>query len=41
MEYIEVSEAFLDECIAHPEIEIVSQPREPEFDADGFMTDIF
>ncbi|MDR0310563.1 MAG: nickel-dependent lactate racemase [Acidobacteriota bacterium] len=41
MEYIEVSEAYLDECAAHPEIEIVSEPHKLEFDADGFMTDVF
>ena len=41
MDYIEVSEAFLDECMTHPEIEIVSPPHELVFDADGFMTEIF
>ena len=41
MDEIEVSEAFLDECKAHPEIEILSSPREIEFDADGFMTEVF
>ena len=37
MEYIEVSEAYLDECRAHPEIEIVSGLHEVEFDTDGFI----
>ena len=37
MEYIEVSEAYLDECRAHPEIEIISEPYEFKFDADGFI----
>ena len=41
MEYIDVSEAFLDECRAHPEIEVLSEPHELEFDADGFMTEVF
>ena len=41
MEYIEVSEAYLEECKAHPEIEIVSKPHELEFDADGYMTKVF
>ena len=41
MEFIEVSEAYLDACQSHPEIEIISQPRELEFDADGFMTEVF
>ena len=41
MEYIEVSEAYLDECKAHPEIEIISGLHELEFDKDGFMTEIF
>ena len=41
MECIEVSEAYLDECKAHPEIEIVSAMHELEFDADGFMTRVF
>ena len=39
MEYIEVSEAFLDECDAHPDIEVISEPYELEFDADGFIAD--
>ena len=41
MEYIEVSEAFLDECNAHPDIEILSPPHELEFDSQGFMTEVF
>ena len=41
MEFIEVSEAYLGECAAHPEIEILSEPREIEFDADGFMVEVF
>jgi hypothetical protein len=41
MEYIEVSEAYLEECRAHPDIEIISGPHELEFDADGFMTEVF
>jgi len=40
MDEIEVSEAFLDECRAHPEIEILSAPHEIEFDADGFMREL-
>jgi len=39
MDQIEVSEAFLEECKSHPEIEILSSPHEIEFDPDGFMTD--
>ena len=41
MEYIEVSEAFLDECKAHPEIEIISALHDIEFDANGFMTEFY
>lgn len=41
MEYIEVSEAYLEECRAHPEIEIVSGPHELEFDDNGFITKVF
>ena len=41
MEYIEVSEAYLEECMAHPEIEIVSELHELEFDTDGFMSKVF
>lgn len=41
MEYIEVSTAFIDECTAHPDIEIISEPHELEFDVEGFMTDVF
>ena len=41
MDYIEVSEAFLDECKAHPEIEIITELRELGFDKDGFMTEVF
>jgi hypothetical protein len=41
MEYIEVSEAYLDECAAHADIEVISQLHELEFDADGFMTEVF
>jgi len=41
MEYVEVSEAYLDECRNHPEVEILSEPREVDFDADGFMTAVF
>jgi len=41
MDNIEVSEAYLDECKAHPEIEILTGLHELEFDADGFMTEVF
>lgn len=41
MEYIEVSEAFYEECRAHPEIEIVTGPHELEFDDEGFMVKVF
>ena len=37
MEYIEVSEAFADECDSHPDIDVVSEPYELKFDAEGFM----
>jgi len=41
MEHIEVSEAYYAQCLVHPEIEILSEPQELEFDADGFMTEVF
>jgi len=37
MEYIEVSEAYLDELKNNPEIEILSEPVEMQFDDQGFM----
>ena len=37
MEYIEVSENYYDECVKHPEVEILSEPQEIQFDADGFI----
>lgn len=37
MESIEVSEAYYDECLNNPEIEILSEPHDMEFDADGFI----
>ncbi len=37
MEYIEVSEAYIDECKANPEIEILSEPYDIKFDEEGFM----
>lgn len=37
MENIAVSEAFSKECEAHPEIDVLSQPYEMQFDADGFL----
>ena len=39
MECIDVSEAYLDECKLHPEIEVISEPYDLEFDADGFLED--
>lgn len=39
MEYIQVSEAYYEECKRHPEIEILSEPFEIKFDDDGFMCD--
>ncbi len=38
MEYIEVSESYYDELKDHPEVEILSEAREIDFDAEGFMT---
>ena len=37
MEVIEVSESYLDELKNHPEVEILSEPREMRFDENGFM----
>ena len=37
MEYIEVSENYYDECVNNPDIEILSEPYEIEFDEEGFM----
>jgi hypothetical protein len=37
MEYIEVSENYYDELKDNPEVEILSEPYEIEFDAEGFM----
>jgi hypothetical protein len=37
MESIEVSESYYDELRDHPEVEIASEPKEIQFDAEGFM----
>ena len=37
LEYIEVSENYYDECLKNPEVEILSEPHEMQFDADGFI----
>lgn len=37
MEYIEVSESYYGELKDHPEIEILSDPYEIDFDDEGFM----
>lgn len=37
MEYIEVSESYYDEIKDNPEIEILSDPKEIQFDEEGFM----
>ena len=37
MEFIEVSESFYDELKDHPEVEITGEPKEIQFDAEGFM----
>jgi len=37
MEYIEVSEAYLEELKNNPEVEILSEPEEMKFDEQGFM----
>ena len=39
MEEIEVSEAFLDEIKDNPEVEVLSEPHEMHFDAEGFLMD--
>jgi len=38
MEEIEVSESYLDEIKNNPEIEIISEPYEMQFDKDGFLS---
>lgn len=40
MEEIEVSESYYDELAQHPEVEILSQPYEMEFDDEGFLLDV-
>ena len=37
MDEIEVSEAYLELLKENPEIEILSEPYEMEFDATGFL----